>query len=67
MRSLDLLLAVCLAYDRARAVFGESTGAWFTTAHQGLEGLSSLGLLRTRFGERRLNSFIDAMLDRAAL
>ncbi len=65
--ALDRIHSLSVNFEQAQAVFGEQTVGWFTAPHPALEGLSPLDMQRTRYGERRLSTLIQNMLDGAFL
>ncbi|MFK7603740.1 antitoxin Xre/MbcA/ParS toxin-binding domain-containing protein [Deinococcus sp. SM5_A1] len=65
--ALDRVHSLSVNLERVQAVFGEQTVDWFTAPHSALGGLSPLELQRTRYGERKLATFIQNMLDGAFL
>lgn len=65
--ALDRIHSLSVNFEQAQAVFGEQTVGWFTAPHPALDGLSPLDMQRTRYGERRLSTLIQNMLDGAFL
>ena len=63
---LDRAYAVAHTYARVAAVLGTTQArAWFKTPNPALDGDTPIALLGTRYGERRIENLIDALLNGA--
>lgn len=60
---LDRLYAVGKRFDTVQAMLGDQADDWFRTPHPALGGERPLDLLRTRYGQDRLDDLIQGMLD----